>query len=226
VRIVLASWNVHAWVGEDGIRDPERVFEHLRRFDADIVALQEVDGLDWQGRADAAGYRSIWGPTRSTTFGNALLLRPPVLASRRLDLSISGREPRGALDAVVELTAGPLRVMATHLGLRAFERRRQADQLARQLRNRDAWLPVVLLGDLNDWTPSGRQLGPLTHALGPFSRLPTFPSRRPVLPLDRVACRTPGIEPAVSVMAWRGVASVSDHLPLRLELDAPRTPSR
>lgn len=219
MSLVLLSWNVHGWIGEDGRRDPARSFESLRELNADVVALQEVEGTDWEQHAARAGFERVTGPTRGASFGNALLHRLPLRGLRRVDLSVGGREPRGALDAVFALPRGPLRVVATHFGLRASERRRQAARLVAHLEEHDAALPVALLGDLNDWTPWGGQLASIARAVGPLSRVRTFPSRRPVFPLDRVACRTPGWEPRVGVVRSDAVRRASDHLVLRLALE-------
>jgi len=181
----LASWNVHAWIGGDGARDPERTFERIRELGADVLALQEVEGWDWRALALDAGYLPVIGHTRPRLFGNALLVRVPLLNLQRVDLSVAGREARGALDAVVRLPNGPLRVVATHLGLRAAERRWQAVRLAQHVESEDVETPVVLLGDLNDWTPGATQVAALARAVGPLTRLATFPSRQPVLPLDQ-----------------------------------------
>lgn len=224
MSLVLLSWNVHAWVGPDGRRDPARCFESLREIGADAVALQEVEGTDWQRHAESAGFECVTGPTRDLLFGNALLHRASLRGLQRVDLSVPGREPRGALDAILELPTGPLRVVVTHLGLRASERRRQAARLARHLEEDDEGWPLALLGDLNDWTPWGGQLAAIARAVGPLSRVRTFPSWRPVFPLDRAACRTPGWEPRVSALRSDAVRRASDHLVLRLELAAAGEP--
>ena len=223
MNLVLVTWNVHGWVGRDGVRDPGPAFDVMRELDADVVALQEVEGGDWPARAEAAGYRPLLGPTRGGSYGNALLVRPRALRLRRHDLSVPGREPRGALDAVLETPAGPLRVVATHLGLRASERRVQARRLAHHLG--DGGVPVALLGDLNDWTPWAEQLRPLSRAVGPLSRIPTFPSRRPTLPLDRAAWRAPRRSARIHAIRTLAARRASDHLPLRLELAAEGEPA-
>jgi len=219
VAVVLATWNVHGWVGADGARDPGRALDAIDGFGADVVALQEVQGTDWEALAEAAGYRVVIGLTGTLPFGNALLLRVPLVTIRRVDLSVPARERRGALDAVVELPSGPLRVVSTHFGLRASERRRQAARLAEHLDARSTDAPIALLGDFNDWTPWGRQIAPLARVVGRLSRIPTFPARRPVFPLDRAAFRGPRLAPRLRAVGSSTVRCASDHLPLRLELE-------
>jgi len=157
MALTLATYNVHGCVGRDGRHAPDRVLQVLRELDADIVALQE---LHWQ--PDAAidqlldfgtrlGYETIAGPTLLRDgghYGNALLTRRSVIDVARLDLSLPGREPRGALDVRLHGRQGPVRVIATHLGLSPRERRIQAEALLAPGAPRAA--PVeVLLGDLN-----------------------------------------------------------------------------
>lgn len=222
MTIVLVSWNVHGWVGADRRRDPERCLETVVGFEADVVALQEVEGTGWERAAHAAGFAILQGPTTRASYGNALLARAPFESARRIDLSVSGRETRGALDASLRFSHGPLRVLSTHFGLRAGERRRQAARLARHIETRDAELPVVVLGDFNDWTPWAGHLAPIARVVGPLSRLATFPSRRPILSLDRVGHRVPGFAPRVEVLRGEAVRRASDHLPLRLVLTPDR----
>jgi endonuclease/exonuclease/phosphatase family metal-dependent hydrolase len=145
-------------------------------------------------------------------YGNALLSRLPVREARRLDLSVPGREPRGAIDA--ELDAGvPMQVLATHLGLRPFERRRQVRQLLGAIESSEAPLKV-LLGDLNEWFLWGRPIRWLQRVFGETPAPPTFPARRAVLALDRLWVAPPSSivrsyahDTPLSRMA-------SDHLPL------------
>ncbi len=132
----VATYNVHSCVGLDRRLDPGRVAGVIRGMAADIVALQEVDAqqrpagyLDqWAFLAEAAGYHCIPGislRTHRKLFGNALMTRHPIRAVRLHDLAVPGREPRGAIDADIEVGGSLFRVIATHLGLRGAERRRQ-----------------------------------------------------------------------------------------------------
>jgi endonuclease/exonuclease/phosphatase family metal-dependent hydrolase len=221
--LVLASWNVHGWVGADARREPTRCFDVIEALGADVVALQEVEGRDWEPLAVAGGFRTIVQQTKATPFGNALLSRQPEARATRVDLSVPGRERRGAIDAVLPAVGRVWRVVATHLGLRGAERRAQALRLATHLGRTDAGLPTALLGDLNDWTPWARQLAPLARRVAPFSRVRTFPSRRPVLALDRVAVRAPGATLRVEAVGHAWARDASDHLPLRATVHLDRS---
>lgn len=224
-RLVVATWNVHGFVWSDGRHDPEATLRQMRALDADVVALQEVLAPDegallTEGRR--AGFEVLLGPTLERDagpYGNALLTRLPVREVRRIDLSIPGREPRGGLDVLLEWRGRALRVVATHLGLDPDERRAQSRWLSEAVRADGKDEGRILLGDLNDWTPWGRTVSALAALAGPLSRLRTFPSRRPILPLDRVAVRVDGMQARHEVLrepAWR---AASDHLPLRAVLE-------
>jgi len=214
---VFASWNVHAWVGRDGLRDPQRCLDVVARLGADVVGLQEVEGHDWEERAQDLGYEVVWGPTIGADYGNAILSRAPVARVERLDLSVALREPRAALDVSLALR-GRHRVVCCHLGLRAAERRRQVAHLRAALARGPEPDGLVLLGDFNDWTPGARQLAPLRDRVGPFSRLRTFPSGRPALALDRMAWRPRPAGARLDVLRGPEARAASDHLPLRLAL--------
>lgn len=233
-RLVVATYNVHGCIGADGRHDPERTASVIAELRPDVIALQEVDsragvegGIDqFELLARSTGLRAIEGPTlhdHRGHYGNALLTRLPVASSRRIDLSVCRREPRGALD--VELLAGGqrLRAIATHLGLDWRERRRQVARLLALLRSAPDTL-TVLLGDMNEWLPMAHSLGPLSRHFGGSRRLRTYPARRPLLPLDRVWVRPAAALRALRVHASTLARVASDHLPLRAEL-ALHTPA-
>ena len=226
MRLVIATYNVHRCIGRDGRFDPERTLAVLRELDADAIALQE---LLWQP-ADALhllqefalklGYVALAGPTllqATGHYGNAVLTRLAVRETEAIDLSVPGREPRGALDALLDTAGGPLRLVATHLGLRPYERRMQMRRLLARLRA--AASATVLLGDLNEWFLWGRPLRWLHAHFGRTPAPPTFPARGPLLALDRI-----WVEPRALLRELRPHASplarvASDHLPLRAVLE-------
>ena len=223
-EVVFATYNIHGGLGGDGRRDLARIARVLAALDCDVVALQEVaNRLAGSGQEVQADFLAeslqmdvVRGPTLlrgDEDFGNALLTRLPLRALRRLDLSETGREPRGALDVELEKHGRPLRLIATHFGLRPWERRRQVRRLLEQI-PRSPVRPLILLGDLNEWLPGSRPLRWLVREFGAASGIPTFPARRPLLALDRVLV-TPG-SALVALQALSGgeASLASDHLPL------------
>jgi endonuclease/exonuclease/phosphatase family metal-dependent hydrolase len=232
----LVSWNVHGAVGTDGRRDPERIARVIEALAPDIAGLQEVGGpVGPDDPEDPAavygaylGLRHAFGATihgSGIAYGNAVLSRHSIEATRTYDLSVPGREPRGCLRADVVAGATRLHVFAVHLGLHWRERRRQAALLLSADILRDAALaaPLVLLGDFNVLSNFGavprwlrRQLTDCAVAAGDAA--PTFPSRFPLLRLDRMyvaaAFRVLRCEPDRSPLARKA----SDHLPLVVDL--------
>lgn len=222
--LVVATYNVHGFVGRDGSRDPERVTRVLEELDADVVALQEVLSHPDEGpirrMEGRLGVHAVEGPTlthHAGAFGNVLLSRLPLRAVRRFDLSVPDREPRGAIDCTLETGAGMLRVVATHLGLRARERRIQVRRLTAELARPGAPL-LVLLGDMNDWRSRVGPLAPVRAMLGPATHPRSFPAWRPALALDRIWARPASRLRHVRVHDTPLAREASDHLPVRAEL--------
>jgi endonuclease/exonuclease/phosphatase family metal-dependent hydrolase len=218
---VIVSYNTHGAVGIDRRFAPERIARVLAEIDADIVALQElelrVNGFDMLAFLQReTGFHAIAGPTiRSIDrdFGNGLLTRFPIVSVDQVNLDVARREPRGAIDAVVDCDGAPLRVIATHLGLRPAERREQVRRLLDIVRAGRA-LPTVLLGDLNEWFLRGRPLRWLHEHFGESPAHATFPSPLPLLALDRIWSSPASLLRRVRVHRSRLAQRASDHLPL------------
>jgi endonuclease/exonuclease/phosphatase family metal-dependent hydrolase len=243
----VMTWNIHGMRGRDGRADPERVAAVIEEARVDLAALQEVGTLGGRGElldpagtlARLTGLAQAYGLTelrRGYPYGNCILSRFPIVATRSYDLSVPGREKRGCLRADVDLGASSLHVFNCHLGLDRRERRRQAAQLMSADILRDAALayPLVLLGDFNAWSSRSavprwirRQLS--DAAVLARSTRPTFPAVWPLVRLDRAY-----VDSAVRVLGCRVHDSplarlTSDHLPLvvTLALDpAARRPPR
>lgn len=219
--LTVATYNIHAAVGTDGRYAPERIAAVLGEINADVIALQEVP-LGGRGRPnvlnllqEATGFHAVEGPADNRPgkrYGNAVLSRYPVISSRTIDLSFGSREPRGALDADLDCHGHPLRIIATHLGLRPAERRHQIRKLL-QAFDTDR-MPVILTGDLNEWFVWGRPLRWLVSHFEAVPAPPTFPSRLPMFALDRLWISPRHRLVQVKVHATSLAKVASDHLPL------------
>lgn len=226
-RLRVATWNMHGGVGLDGRFAPERIARVIGELDADVIALQEFGsrdaGFDMAAHLECAGAaRAIVMPTFQkcgSDFGNVVLTRWPASAITCHALGVDGREPRNAIDLVVDYGQGTLRVIATHLGLRVAERSHQIACL-RALLDPPSPLPTILLGDFNEWRPRSvpREFDPY---FGPSPTPATFPSPCPIAALDRIWV-TPN-QARVDLRAHKSRAAriASDHLPLIATLELP-----
>jgi endonuclease/exonuclease/phosphatase family metal-dependent hydrolase len=213
----VASYNVHGCIGTDGRRDAARIAAVIEETGCDTVGLQESD-YELDLIAAQAGMQAVPGLTllrHDGHYGNALLTRRKVLAVRRLAFTWSGREPRNALDVDLEVAGHTVRVIVTHLGLWPAERRHQVKELLKLLKHTPIHERVVVLGDINEWLPLGRPLRWLNGLFGHSIVERSFPSRWPLLALDRAWVR-----PRHSLLALKAHRSplavvASDHLPVK-----------
>lgn len=83
--------------------------------------------------------------------------------------------------------------------------------------------PTLLMGDLNEWRLGNRSsLNSLASTFrGMPSAVPSFPSRLPVLALDRIMCSHEGLIDTVHVHDTALARVASDHLPIKALLRTP-----
>jgi len=225
-RVRVMTWNIHGAVGRNPRFDLARVVELIRRWDPDIVALQEVDSrralagaanpFDYLPEAlgiHGIGARSITGADGD--YGQMLISRFPIVVHDVHDISYPEREPRCAIRAILETPIGSLTVIATHLGLSIRERRDQVRALIELATGKG---PTVMVGDFNDWFWPGSVRKALTRVFGGRTRDRTFPSVFPLFRFDRVYCRPR--EVLAKSFIDPAARAVSDHLPVIADLRA------
>lgn len=221
----IMSYNVHQCVGRDRFKDPSRIAKIIAEVQPDLVGLQEVDSqfnsdhehhYQMEYLAKATGFEAVSGPTISRhggDYGNVLLSRWPVLETRRLDLTVHGREPRGALDVDIAVGDVKVRVIVTHFGLRGFERRAQVKRLLSFIAN-SHHSPIIVMGDINEWARYSRTSRALHGSLGKTPSPRTFPASFPMLALDRILVYPKHALQHLAVHRSPLTRIASDHLPL------------
>jgi endonuclease/exonuclease/phosphatase family metal-dependent hydrolase len=226
--IRVLTWNVHGCVGRDGVHDPDRVARVLEAAQPDISALQEIDSRTRAAARDPFSYfGELFGWTTMSArtlaakdghYGHIVLSRWPIESLGEVDLSVRWREPRKAIVGAIDAPGGRIIVVAAHLGLLPFERRRQFARLKERIAQ-IADRPLIVLGDFNDFPGRGLAERSLCPPLRATPSLATYPSRLPLLPLDRIWFSDPF--ELVTIAALRDAEYVSDHLPLIASLQLP-----
>ena len=243
--ISIATWNIHKGFSQFNRRMMvHQLRDRLRELSADIVFLQEVQGLhighaalhaDWPALpqheflAEDVWENHSYG--RNMVYdhghhGNAILSRFPILHEHNQDVTHLRFEKRGLLHCAVELPrlAQALHCVCVHLSLFARSRRRQMDALASRIEELvPASAPLLIAGDFNDWRNHADDL--LAHRLSLVevfagsSQRPSrsYPAALPMFRLDRIYQR--GLHVVdTQVHSGRPWSSISDHAALSAEL--------
>ena len=223
MRLIVATYNTHGGIGIDRRFDPQRIADVIVELNADVIALQELEFHTHANMLDILRERTGCHAIAQRTFarddgafGNGLLSRRPITKSALIDLSVPDREPRGAIDATIDCDGMPLRVIATHLGLRPSERAEQARRLVEAI---DRHTPTLLAGDINEWLMPRRALRALHAHVGESPARATFPSFAPLIALDRIWTSPASLLRDVRVHRSALARRASDHLPLVAELE-------
>lgn len=233
------TWNTHRCCGNDGVVDPDRTFRVLRdevwQADCDALILTEADGdgAPYPGLLDVAkietmtGLRCVhtctdhkWSADSGGFVGVIVFLHPAFDMRSVLVVDLPGRVHRGAVVVETVRDGVAMRIIGAHLSLIQPLRWAQMRVIAQYI-ERQAPVPTVLVGDLNEWRPWGgmafshRRFGVVFD--GPAKA--TFPVRWPVLSLDRVLTTDGAKVLSVDVIDGPGIRLASDHRPLSAKVE-------
>lgn len=228
---VIASYNVHKCVGVDRRFDPERTAQVIAEIGADVIAIQEADKrfgarsglLDLRALEEISGLVPVPITALSSTghgwHGNMIMIRKGAVGAVR-QLKLPGVEPRGALVVTLDFPEGRLRLVAAHFGLLKRSREQQALAVLSSVAEEED-MPTLLVGDLNEWRVGRRSsLSRLHPVFDPASgAVPSFPSRFPVLALDRALGHPHDLVTSVEAHDTPLARVASDHLPIKAHID-------
>lgn len=239
IQAGIASYNIHHGEGTDGKYDFERLASQFNHWQADVIALQEVDSMTTRSGktytlgalADITRYYDTFCPTmdyQGGKYGIGMLSRQKPLKVTSYALP-SKEEPRRLMVAEFKDYV----VACTHLSLNADDRMASLPIILQAARNTDK--PFVIAGDWND-TPNSPFIKALSKdfCLRSNTRLATFPADSPKDCIDYIAVyKRSGEpkysrsycyvnEPAVVTTATVGSSkTASDHRPIFAKMIFP-----
>lgn len=166
--------------------------------------------------------------------GNAILSKYPIADFLFKDITLGKLKKRGVLHGIIQIPANDhqsglvIHALNAHLGLFQFERKIQTKMLVEYVKKTiSEEAPLVIAGDFNDWRQ--RVTKELTQRLSVQeafystgkNHARTFPSRLPILQLDRIYFRHASMKSSACLKGkqWK---VLSDHLPIVADLVIPR----
>jgi endonuclease/exonuclease/phosphatase family metal-dependent hydrolase len=260
-RVRVVTWNIHHAAGNDDCKAPapttppaaecalnlQRVGDIVRSFEADVVALQEVDRF-WgrTGNVDQAsalgtmtGMRVCYGgnldhqaddhAAQPHQYGTLILTKAPLGAcwNTLLPRASTSTEQRGLLHAEIDVQGIRFHIFNTHLHTTIAERTVQAPAV-------DALVgpaaPAIVVGDFNA-QPAEATLAPLQARFqdawmagggtGNGFTIPAAPGAPPTRRID-YGFATKGITVThAEVIANVQTAMAADHYPVKFDLRVP-----
>jgi endonuclease/exonuclease/phosphatase family metal-dependent hydrolase len=233
----VMTYNIHHGEGLDGKVDLHRIADLIKREQAEIVALQEVDkGVQRTARRDVpaelaalTGLACVFSNNfhfQGGEYGNAVLTRFPIKRWTNTHYKmLRPGEQRGILQLVLNVHGRELVFMDTHIDYRGDDTERllnaaEIQELFQQYRRQ----PMILCGDFND-TPASRTHTKIAEnfidawtAVGAGDGF-TIPAEKPRKRIDYIWIGKGSS--IVPFKAWVPDSAASDHLPVVAELRFP-----
>lgn len=230
----LLSFNIHGGYDLKGRRDLRRVHALLEEYNIDIAVFQEMETRLGRG-GQAEDIHIVAGPERpyhlpgltvkgdDGWYGNLIVSRYPIVRALVHNLETTRiLEPRNAVDAFIDTPHGLIRVLGTHLSLASIVRWSEINNLVRLMKQveQETICPLFFMGDLNEWRRPSKLFKFLDEHMTALPCGKTFPSFRPLFHLDRVWHDGPGVSARAQVLDTKDAKSLSDHLPVLVEITA------
>ncbi|WP_431269868.1 endonuclease/exonuclease/phosphatase family protein [Dankookia sp. P2] len=225
-ELKLASWNL-AWLTLRAYGDPELprglpvrnpgdlelLARYAKRLDADVVALQEVDGPEAAARVFDPGVYAFFFPAERDIQRAGFAVRRSLAATQNPDLEALDLHPRARFslrrgtDITLQAGSQQLRLLSIHLDAGCRDAAlatpgRDCEQLSRQAGILAGWaaerqregIPFAILGDFNRALAGGEDdflrilapAGPLRRATEGFSDPCWAGTRRPRRFIDHI----------------------------------------
>jgi len=241
-RFSVMSMNVHK--GLSPLHQHSTIYQlrqKMRTHYPDLLFLQELQ-QEHRGRVRRFGH---WPLTELTHFlsedfwhdwhygknveypdghhGNAILSKHPLHKGANYDISAYRFERRGLLHSMIQFAGvdKPIHCFCVHLALFERGRERQLDEIIGYIEELTHDGPTIVAGDFNDWR--NRISAPMRAAgfhevfeVLTGSPAKTFPSMKPLLPMDRIYVRGLKIHSVEILHEWM---KLSDHLGITAELE-------
>ncbi len=146
--------------------------------------------------------------------GNAILVKNHVEVTDAEAIDLPTIEPRGAVMAELKVGDSELRVIGMHLDLSGIRRRQQVLKILDHIEQRHRAMPTIIMGDTNEWRINGPSLSAFDARFAIADCGPSFHSRKPVAPLDRIIVDRRFSIAEAGVHMSEAARIASDHLPI------------
>ncbi len=158
-KLTLMTFNIRSANNENGSVELEKIIEEIREAEADIIGLQEVERMmprsDYKDQiriiAEELDYHYYYGGNINilgVQYGNALLSKYPIQNASNHRLPKEKLEPRGMIEADINIDGSLWHVYVTHLGLDSKERNKQIKYINQVITQKSK--NILLMGDFNN----------------------------------------------------------------------------
>lgn len=217
----VMTFNIRHGKGLDGTVSLENILTELKKGQADLIALQEVDRNKLRSGfadqihffAECLNMQWCFSPSLQkgmSQYGNGILSTYPIVKSR-VHFMPGSMERRSVLQAAVQVGGMLMEIMNTHLGVYEEERKQQShmiQDLLGQVRR-----PAILMGDFN-MEKDHPLMNNLLHNWHKIELQPKTPTLVNGQEIDHIFINFA----AKGAKAWTLPTKASDHVPVLAQI--------